>query len=123
MPIDHAAAPAAIDAFRARIDDVLTSFLDERRAELEALDPEATLLVDEVRRLVAAGGKRLRPVFCVWGYRAAGGRDDDRIERAGAAIELLHTMALIHDDLIHVTGERRVVPTSRPFLAGRLSSS
>ena len=47
-----------------------------------------------------AGGKRIRPAFCYWGYRAAGGADGEPIVRAAAALELLHTMALIHDDLM-----------------------
>ena len=42
-----------------------------------------------------AGGKRIRPAFCVWGYRAAGGADTPSIWSVAAALELLHTMALI----------------------------
>ena len=62
-------------------------------------------LVDEVRRLVEAGGKRIRPGFCYWGFRAAGGEDggkaDEAIVRVAAALELLHTMALVHDEHGH----------------------
>ena len=80
-------------------------------------------LVDEVRRLIDAGGKRLRPTFCYWGYRAAAGADDGApdapIVRAAAALELLHTMALVHDDLIDGAKERRGVPTTAAWFAER----
>ena len=79
--------------------------------------PDALLPIDEVIRLVGAGGKRLRPVFCYWGYRAAGGVDGEPIERAAAALELLHTMALIHDDLMDRSPERRGAPSSAIQLA------
>src|SRR5439155_14628007 len=101
---------------RDRFDDELRDFLRARRQEAEWTDPRATILVDEVMRLVEAGGKRLRPAFCYWGWRAAGGLDDDRIVKAAAALELLHTFALIHDDLMDDAAERRGVPATRPFL-------
>ena len=102
-PIAH--DPPGVDALRARIDGTLGSFLAGVRAEMAARAPEALLPIDEVIRLVEVGGKRLRPVFCYWGYRAAGGVDGEPIERAAAALELLHTMALIHDDLMDRSAE------------------
>ncbi|HEX5938721.1 MAG TPA: polyprenyl synthetase family protein [Actinomycetota bacterium] len=108
---------------RDRVDDVLDRFLDhtDRRNELPG-DAEVPL-VDEVRRLLRAGGKRLRPTFCYWGFRAAGGADhgapDAPIVRAAAALELLHTMALVHDDLIDGAKERRGAPTTAARFAER----
>jgi len=106
-----------------RIDAALAAFLDERIDEVQMDDPAARPLVEEIRRLVEAGGKRLRPAFCYWGYRAAGGVDggasDEPIVRAAAALELLHTMALVHDDLIDGAKERRGVPTTVTWFADR----
>jgi geranylgeranyl diphosphate synthase type I len=99
-----------------RVDETLGGFLDVHRRQVEWRDPRAALLIDEVQRLVRAGGKRVRPAFCFWGYRAAGGVDGEPIVRVAAAIELLHTMALVHDDLIDETPERRGVPTTRARL-------
>ena len=67
--------------------------------------------IEEIERLVRAGGKRIRPAFCVWGYRAAGGPDVPAIWDAAAALELLHTMALIHDDVMDDDEQRRGEPT------------
>ena len=106
-------------ALRARIDRTLDAFLTGAREEMAAVAADALLPIDEVIRLIAAGGKRLRPVFCYWGYRAAGGVDGEPIERAAAALELLHTMALIHDDLMDRSPERRGAPASAFQLADR----
>jgi geranylgeranyl diphosphate synthase type I len=115
------AAPAlalALDAVRDHVERVLDRFLLESHEELAALHPEAAALVDELSRLIAAGGKRLRPAFCYWGYRAAGGEDEESIVRAAAALELLHTFALIHDDLMDEGEERRGVPSAHERFAG-----
>jgi geranylgeranyl diphosphate synthase type I len=103
-----------------RVDEALTEALGEARTVLAALDPSAPVLVDELLRLLAAGGKRLRPAYCVLGFRAAGGEGDaPEILRAAGALELLHVMALIHDDLIDGAPERRGVPSSAVWLADR----
>lgn len=92
---------------RDRVDDVLGTFLNARRKELEWLDERSTEPMDEVIRLVQAGGRRLRPAFCYWGFRAAGGPDGAQIIKAAAGFELLHTMALLHDDVMDGSAERR----------------
>ncbi|HXF36552.1 MAG TPA: polyprenyl synthetase family protein [Actinomycetota bacterium] len=113
-----AAPPAAIAAVVTRVDAALLAFLSEQEAELAGIHPGAPLLVDELRRLLAAGGKRLRPVLCYWGHRAAGGPDGEPILRAAAALELLHTFALIHDDVMDRSPTRRGVPASHVRFAG-----
>jgi geranylgeranyl diphosphate synthase, type I len=104
-----ATGPSTTDPseLRDRIDDVLRTFLKARRQELEWIDASATPPIVEVIKLFEAGGKRIRPAFCYWGYRAAGGVDGEPIVRAAAALELLHTMALIHDDVIDAAASRR----------------
>ena len=106
---------------RARVDAVLGSELERCAIELGRIDPAASTLVEEISRLVFAGGKRLRPAFCVWGYRSVPGADaggaDEAIVRAAAALELLHTMALIHDDLMDGATERRGAASSAPSLS------
>jgi geranylgeranyl diphosphate synthase type I len=113
--------PPVTTDLRARVDAALAAFLDARRDQVERLDPAALPLLDEVRRLVDAGGKRIRPAFCYWGFRAAEGEDGEAIVRAGAALELLHTMALVHDDVIDGAKERRGVPSTAVWFSERAS--
>jgi geranylgeranyl diphosphate synthase type II len=56
------------------------------------------VLLDSMRYSLLAGGKRLRPVLCMAFCEACGGRAEDALQ-AGAAIEMVHTYSLIHDDL------------------------
>lgn len=90
------------------IDERIRAFLHERRSAVG----EATALIDEIERVVSAGGKRLRPSFCYWGFRAAGGPDCDEIVRLTTAFELLHTFAIVHDDIMDSADERRGQPTT-----------
>jgi len=53
------------------------------------------------------GGKALRPRFCYWGHAIAGEDTSPLLVRACAALELLHTFALIHDDLMDDSDTRR----------------
>lgn len=87
-----------------RVDDELIGFLDTERSILES---EAHPLLDELHALIASGGKRLRPRFCYWGHMATGGKDGTPILRAAASLELLHTFALIHDDVMDRSPLRR----------------
>jgi geranylgeranyl diphosphate synthase type II len=52
-----------------------------------------------MRHSVFAGGKRLRPVLCMEAGRMIAGSVPRGIEELGAALEMLHTYSLIHDDL------------------------
>src|SRR5215469_8340859 len=65
-----------------------------------------------------AGGKRLRPAFCYWGWRAAGGPDCPEILATAAALELLQASALVHDDVIDASDTRR----GRPAVHRRFAS-
>ncbi|HWE56617.1 MAG TPA: polyprenyl synthetase family protein [Acidimicrobiales bacterium] len=65
-----------------------------------------------LRDYVMAGGKRLRPAFCYWGFVGAGGDPaDPAVVDAGAALEMLHTAALVHDDIIDGSLRRHGSPT------------
>ncbi len=97
----------AQDALIALVDDELREFL---RARSRAL-PEASPMIEEIESLLDAGGKRIRPAFCYWGHRAAGGAHSTEIVRAAASLELLHTFAIVHDDIMDASDERRGSPT------------
>lgn len=95
-------------SLNALIDERIRAFLQERRTAVG----EAGELIAEIERVVVAGGKRLRPAFCYWGFRAAGGPDCEEIVRLTTAFELLHTFAIVHDDIMDSADERRGQPTT-----------
>ncbi len=87
---------------------ILDTFIDAKQRQLAPIGPELDQLVDAARRAVH-GGKRLRPAFAYWGWRAAGGgvRDAEALLTAAAAIELVHASALAHDDVMDDSETRR----------------
>jgi heptaprenyl diphosphate synthase component 2 len=64
----------------------------------------------ETKRLINSGGKRLRPLFLVLAAKA--GTINDKCYKAAAALELLHTSSLIHDDIIDHGEMRRGLETT-----------
>ena len=88
------------------------ALLGAEQALWSAVHPRAGVPVDAITRLVESGGKRLRPTFCITGYLAGGGRpDNDDVVAVSAALELLHAFALIHDDVMDESAQRRGTPT------------
>lgn len=127
-----AAAVGENDAFSRPLTASLTSFSGILESELarvlsnngggSRLPKECDVLLDELRITVESGGKRLRPIFCFLGYRAAGGRRPRPITRPAAALELLHTAALVQDDVFDRARIRRAAPTLHVRLVDRLGS-
>lgn len=84
---------------------------------LESLIPAATTVPASIhgamRHSVFAGGKRLRPVLAIQAAVAVAGKIPAGIGKLGAALEMLHTYSLIHDDLPALDNDdlRRGKPT------------
>ncbi|MFJ5776980.1 polyprenyl synthetase family protein [Streptomyces sp. NPDC093094] len=108
---DVAAADADVPAAVGRVlDDVLA----ERLARARLMDPRFVReLAGPVGHFTRAGGKRTRSQLVWWSMRACGGADGtsaDAALRIGAALELLQTCALVHDDVMDGSTLRRGRP-------------
>ncbi len=66
---------------------------------LPAADQYPSSIHQAMRHSVFAGGKRLRPILCMESAQMVAGCVPTGIEELGAALEMLHTYSLIHDDL------------------------
>ena len=94
--------------------DDLRALVEEYLGELRFSDRAATAGLDEAMRYsLLAGGKRIRPVLCLAAARATGADPREALP-AAAALELIHTYSLIHDDLPAMDDDelRRGRPTS-----------
>ncbi|WP_069791263.1 geranylgeranyl diphosphate synthase CrtE [Cyanobacterium sp. IPPAS B-1200] len=82
----------------------LQSYLKEKQKLVEkSLDESLPMgkpekIYESMRYSLLAGGKRLRPILCLATCELMGGNDDIAIPSA-CALEMIHTMSLIHDDL------------------------
>lgn len=85
-----------------------------------AVDPELETPFACLAELTLSGGKRLRPAFCHWAFVGAGGDPaDPSVTDVGAAFELLHAFALIHDDVMDGSDFRRGLQTVHQQYAQR----
>jgi geranylgeranyl diphosphate synthase type I len=116
--------PTSLGRIASRVDDRLREVLDAEFDRWSAFDEDLAAPIHEIRRLVLAGGKRLRPAFCHWGFVGAGGDDDASIiVDAGAAFELMHAFALFHDDVMDGSSTRRGEPTTHEVFAAEHSDA
>lgn len=94
------------------IQEILDEYKGEVEAELERhlpRDGEPKEFYASVWELIDRGGKRFRPAFTFLACECVGGRRQDAIE-AAAAVELLHNMTLVHDDIEDESELRRGKP-------------
>jgi geranylgeranyl diphosphate synthase type I len=103
--------PLDREDLRQRVQKSLDAFLGRQLPLLDTISPELGALTDALGDLVA-GGKRLRPAFCYWGFRGAGGADGEQVVTAAAALELFQACALIHDDVMDGSDTRRGQPAA-----------
>ncbi|WP_434742403.1 polyprenyl synthetase family protein [Micromonospora sp. SH-82] len=103
------------------VDDTLTTFLTAEVDQLTEIDAAMGGFAATARDCVLSGGKRVRPTFAYWGWRGAAGNDDSLppVLPALAALELLHTFALVHDDVMDASATRRGRPTAHVALAAQ----
>lgn len=99
------------DRYRAALAEELGAFLERQGTVMAEVSADIAPLMGAISGL-ASGGKRLRALLSYWGWRGAGGAVlDDVPVRAGVALELFQSAALIHDDIIDRSDTRRGAPS------------
>jgi geranylgeranyl diphosphate synthase type I len=114
------ALPSWLGPLATQVDERIARVLDRDAERWVALDAGLADPLASLRAIVLAGGKRLRPAFCHWAFVGLGGDPADPVVAdAGAALELLHTFALIHDDVMDGSTRRHGVDTIHAQFADR----
>jgi geranylgeranyl diphosphate synthase type I len=99
------------NGMRTRVAAEVASSINSHISIMDEVNPELSFLTESLSQMMA-GGKRLRPAFAYWGFRAAGGQDCEEILKAATALEFLQACALIHDDVMDESDTRRGNPSS-----------
>jgi len=119
------------------VTDQLREYMSARRREAGYIGTDYGALTAALEEFVLRGGKRLRPAFAYWGWRAvideplarreSKREDPDPLNpamlRLFSALELLHACALVHDDVIDESATRRGLPTAHMQFADMHRSS
>ena len=107
-----------LDEVRTRVDARLAAFFELKRLDAERISKESVVVVDEIASLTMRGGKRLRPAVLFAGLRSVSDTTTlVHVIDACAALELLQSYLLIHDDWMDSDAERRGGPTAHVSLA------
>jgi geranylgeranyl diphosphate synthase, type I len=113
-------SPPSLQTVAARVEARLGRLFADEVPRWRAVDAGLAEPLESLQRLVQVGGKRLRPAFCYWAFVGAGGDPDDpRVVDAGAAFEMLHAFALIHDDVMDGAEVRRGAPATHTTFVDR----
>ncbi len=113
MPL---ASPLDANDLRSRVQHSIDSLVSRQTALMLAISPEMGPLLESITELLA-GGKRLRPAFCYWGWRVSGAPDCAEIITAAASLEMLQGCALVHDDVMDDSATRRGKPAAHKKFA------
>ncbi|MCL5973933.1 MULTISPECIES: polyprenyl synthetase family protein [Ferrimicrobium] len=106
------AAPHSIVEISRRVESELLQFLTTEHTRWMLVDADFAIPIEALRRFVISGGKRLRPAFCFWTAVGLGlDPSDPGLMKTLLGLELLHTFALIHDDLMDRSALRRGEPS------------
>ena len=97
-----------------RVQAIVHRVLREQSALFDSVSPDLEELTTTLERFLA-GGKRLRPAFCYWGWRGAGGdasdhAADEAAMQVATSLEFLQACALVHDDVMDGSITRRGLP-------------
>lgn len=114
MPtIVHGAVADTARAVGVQVEARLRERLGADRGRYDHAGRDGAEVHDALLSAALAGGKRMRPTLVVLAFVAAGGRaDDPRVLDLAAAVELLHTGLLVHDDVMDASPTRRGRPTT-----------
>ncbi len=87
---------------------------------LQNLESEVALIPQVARYLIAAGGKRLRPLLTVASARLCGAVDNV-CHSLAAAVEFIHSASLLHDDVVDESHQRRGQPSANEAFGNKAS--
>jgi len=111
--------------FKTNFDNQLSIFLHSKIQQAAHINPTAERNLKEIYRVileVKSAGKRIRPALTYFGFLSTGKvpnkEEMETIIQVGIALELFHTFALIHDDIIDESLTRRGSPTVQSFYQG-----
>lgn len=120
IPLSDIARKGGTDALEA-----LTTLVTEDLAAVNALivqrmESSVSLIPQLAGHIVAAGGKRLRPILTLGSAQLCGYRGQ-RHRKLAACVEFIHTATLLHDDVVDASDLRRGTPSANALFGNQAS--
>ncbi len=114
-----------ISSFKTTFDGILQTYVQEKINQAKKLisDKKINSFIEYITTFIFSGGKRIRPYGLRLTYKGFGGENEKAILNFGIIFELLHSMALIHDDVIDQADKRHNALTVHAFIEKALEWS
>ena len=93
--------------YQEQINARLALFFDAKIEEAAGISKHTREVVVSAKEYTLRGGKRLRPIFCIYGYKCLSAENDEAIFDAAISLELMQSYLLIHDDIMDEDELRR----------------
>lgn len=90
-----------------KVNKELKVFFDKKIANTKSDNAFFTSITKDLKEYTLRGGKRIRPIFFIYGYKAITGKITDEIIKLSIFLELIQSSLLIHDDIIDQDKLRR----------------
>lgn len=110
--------------FTNAVDPQVLAFAEMELAEkliFEACASQVAAVSLGAAHVMRAGGKRIRPMVLILAAKSCGCEEAERVARLGAAVELVHTATLVHDDVVDESDRRRGQYSVNTFLGNEAS--
>ncbi len=96
-----------IKSYQKIIEQSLDKFFDEKIERCSKISPLAKEMMESLKEFSLRGGKRIRPILTIFGYKAITSDINPSIVQAALAVELMESFLLVHDDIIDQDDFRR----------------
>ena len=100
-----------LKGYQDSINTELNLFFSRKLRQTSNLDSSSRDLVNKCREFNLRGGKRIRPILVIMGYKLLKDKCSDQVTKAALAVELMESFLLVHDDIIDNDSLRRGKPT------------
>ncbi|MFA7298549.1 MAG: polyprenyl synthetase family protein [Candidatus Absconditabacterales bacterium] len=114
-----------LSGFKTTFDGILQTYVQGKIEQSQKLisDKKINSFIDYITTFIFSGGKRIRPYGLRITYTGFGGDNEKAILNFGIIFELLHSMALIHDDIIDQAERRHNAATMHSYIETLLGDS
>lgn len=114
-----------LTSFKTTFDGILQTYVDKKihQAISDIADKKISKCIEYISPFIFSGGKRIRPYGLRLTYMWFGGENEKSILHFGIIFELMHTMALIHDDVIDQSEKRHNALTVHSYIRKLLTKN
>ena len=93
--------------YQKQINERLAFYFDKKIEEASRISNYTREVVANAKEYTLRGGKRLRPIFCIYGYKCLSDTNSEAIIEAAISLELMQSSLLVHDDIMDEDELRR----------------